>query len=57
MTKGSGDDGKSCIHLSVLRYYKKNWGFGDIFSFWFFKIKLFSELVALYFQTLLQKPS
>ena len=47
----------TCIHLSVLRYYKKNWGFGDIFSFWFFKIKLFSELVALYFQTLLQKPS
>ena len=47
----------ACIHLSVLRYYKKNWGFGDIFSFWFFKIKLFSELVALYFQTLLQKPS
>lgn len=47
----------TCIHLSVLRYYKKNWGFGDIFSFWFFNIKLFSELVVLYFQTFLQKPS
>ena len=48
---------RTCIHLSALRYYKKNWGFGDIFSFWFFKIKLFPELVVLYFQTLLQKPS
>ena len=28
--------GTPCIHLSVLRYYKKNLGFGDIFSFCFF---------------------
>jgi len=49
---------KRSLHpLKRITVLQKNWGFGDIFSFWFFIIKLFSELVALYFQTLLQKPS
>ena len=29
--------------LKRITVLQKNWGFGDIFSFWFFIIKLFSE--------------
>ena len=43
--------------LKRITVLQKKLGFGDIFSFWFFNIKLFSELVVLYFQTFLQKPS